>query len=107
MSVKQSPKVNLGARSVNFFLLGCIIGLTISLLALDIWGSVKGKANAAIAVEEEAVLDDIEMPNTDQETPPPPEPDQEPEKEEAIEQVLKETQEEVATVFDFTMEADE
>jgi TonB family C-terminal domain len=108
MSEKQSPKVNLGSRSINFFLIGCIIGLTISLLALDIWGSVRSKNNAAIAVEEEAALDDIEMPNTDQDnTPPPPEPEQEPEKEEVVEQVLKETQKEVETAFDFTMEADD
>lgn len=108
MSVKQSPKVNLGARSVNFFLIGCIIGLTISLLALDIWGSVKGKGSASIAVEEEAALDEMEMPNTDQDnTPPPPEQEQEPEQEEVVEQILKETEEEVATVFDFSTEIDE
>ena len=82
--------------------------MTLSLLALDIWGSVKAKNNNTIAVEEEAALDDIEMPNTDQDnTPPPPEPEQEPEKEEVVEQILKETQEEVATSFDFTMETDE
>ena len=107
MSEKKSPKVDLESRLVNFFLLGCAIGLTLSLLGLDIWASVKSSAGASISTEAEPAVEDLQMPNTDIETPPPPEPEQAPEQEEVVEQILKETQEEVATAFDFTMEADE
>ncbi|MBR3578423.1 MAG: energy transducer TonB [Bacteroidales bacterium] len=107
MSEKKSPKVDLESRLVNFFLLGCAIGLTLSLLGLDIWASVKSNAGASISTEAEPAVEDLQMPNTDIETPPPPEPEQAPEQEEVVEQILKETQEEVATTFEFSMEADE
>lgn len=107
MSEKKSPKVDLESRLVNFFLLGCAIGLTLSLLGLDIWASVKSNAGASISTEAEPAVEDLQMPNTDIETPPPPEPEQAPEQEEVVEQILKETQEEVATTFEFIMEADE
>ncbi|MBR4487577.1 MAG: energy transducer TonB [Bacteroidales bacterium] len=107
MSEKKSPKVDLESRLVNFFLLGCAIGLTLSLLGLDIWASVKSNTGASISTEAEPAVEDLQMPNTDIETPPPPEPEQAPEQEEVVEQILKETQEEVATTFEFSMEADE
>jgi protein TonB len=107
MSEKKSSKVDLESRLVNFFLLGCAIGLTLSLLALDIWASVKTSTGASFATEAEPAVEDLQMPNTDIETPPPPEPDQAPEQEEVVEQILKETQEEVATNFEFSMEADD
>lgn len=107
MSEKKSPKVDLESRLVNFFLLGCAIGLTLSLLGLDIWASVKSNAGASISTEAEPAVEDLQMPNTDIETPPPPEPEQAPEQEEVVEQILRETQEEVATTFEFSMEADE
>ena len=107
MSEKKSPKVDLESRLVNFFLLGCAIGLTLSLLGLDIWASVKSNAGASISTEAEPAVEDLQMPNTDIETPPPPDPEQAPEQEEVVEQILKETQEEVATTFEFSMEADE
>ena len=107
MSEKKSPKVDLESRLVNFFLLGCAIGLTLSLLGLDIWASVKTSTGASLATEAEPAVEDLQMPNTDIETPPPPEPEQTPEQEEVVEQILKETQEEVATNFEFTMEADD
>lgn len=107
MSEKKSPKVDLESRLVNFFLLGCAIGLTLSLLGLDIWASVKSNTGASISTEAEPAVEDLQMPNTDIETPPPPEPEQAPEQEEVVEQILKETQEEVATTFEFSMEADD
>ncbi len=107
MSEKKSPKVDLESRLVNFFLLGCAIGLTLSLLALDIWANVKTSTGASIATEAEPAVEDLQMPNTDIETPPPPEPEQTPEQEEVVEQILKETQEEVATNFEFSVEADD
>lgn len=108
MSEKKSPKVDLESRLVNFFLLGCAIGLTLSLLGLDIWASVKSSTGASISTEAEPAVEDLQMPNTDiDNTPPPPEPEQEPEKEEVVEQILKETQEEVVNNFEFTMETDE
>ena len=107
MSEKKSPKVDLESRLVNFFLLGCAIGLTLSLLALDIWANVKTSTGASIATEAEPAVEDLQMPNTDIETPPPPEPEQTPEQEEVVEQILRETQEEVATNFEFSVEADD
>lgn len=107
MSEKKSPKVDLESRLVNFFLLGCAIGLTLSLLGLDIWASVKSNTGASISTEAEPAVEDLQMPNTDIETPPPPEPEQAPEQEEVVEQILRETQEEVATTFEFSMEADD
>ncbi|MBP5556765.1 MAG: energy transducer TonB [Bacteroidales bacterium] len=107
MSEKKSPKVDLESRLVNFFLLGCAIGLTLSLLGLDIWASVKSNVGASLSTEAEPAVEDLQMPNTDIETPPPPEPEQAPEQEEVVEQILKETQEEVATTFEFSMETDE
>lgn len=107
MSEKKSPKVDLESRLVNFFLLGCAIGLTLSLLALDIWANVKTSTGASIATEAEPAVEDLQMPNTDIETPPPPEPEQTPEQEEVVEQILKETQEDVATNFEFSVEADD
>ena len=107
MSEKKSPKVDLESRLVNFFLLGCAIGLTLSLLALDIWANVKTSTGASIATEAEPAVEDLQMPNTDIETPPPPEPEAPEQQEEIVEQILRETQEEVATNFEFNMETDE
>ena len=107
MSEKKSPKVDLESRLVNFFLLGCAIGLTLSLLALDIWANVKTSTGASITTEAEPAVEDLQMPNTDIETPPPPEPEAPEQQEEVVEQILKETQEEVVNNFEFTVETDD
>ena len=87
MSTKKTPKADLESRKINFFLIGCAVALTFSLLALDIWASVKNKDLASIATEAEPAMDELQMMNTDiDNTPPPPEPEQEPEKEEVIQQ---------------------
>ena len=103
MSEKQSPKVNLGARSINFFLIGCIIGLTISLLALDIWANIKPKFVPSISVEEAAKNEENIISTDDQQKQEEEQPEEE-EKPEEIEQILKETEKEVEMVFDFSSE---
>lgn len=108
MSTKKTPKADLESRKINFFLIGCAVALTFSLLALDIWASVKNKDLASIATEAEPAMDELQMMNTDiDNTPPPPEPEQEPEKEEVIQQTLVETEKEVVNTLTFTTEIDE
>ena len=108
MSEKKSPKVNLEARLINFFLFGCVIGLTISLLALDIWASEKKDQNRKYVVENELELTDesLDFQEKQEEQNQPEKEEEEPEKKEEVEQVLKDVQQDVANSFTFSMETD-
>lgn len=106
MNEKKSKKADLESRKINFFLIGCAAALTLSLLALDIWASVKAKEVVSQVTEAEPAVEDLQMPNTDiDNTPPPPEPEQEPEKEQVVEKILKETEKEVTASLTFDVEA--
>lgn len=108
MIKKKTSKADLDSRKINFFLLGCAVALTLSLLALDIWASAKEKEAASQVIQAEPDAQDMEMPNTDKTPPPPPPPpEQEPMKEEVVEQVFKETEKEVLNDISFDTEVDE
>lgn len=108
MIKKKTSKADLDSRKINFFLLGCAVALTLSLLALDIWASAKEKEAASQVIQAEPDAQDMEMPNTDKTPPPPPPPpEEEPMKEEVVETVFKETEKEVLTDLNFETEVDE
>lgn len=108
MIKKKTTKADLDSRKINFFLLGCAVALTLSLLALDIWASAKEKEAASQVIQAEPDAQEMEMPNTDKTPPPPPPPpEEEPMKEEVIETVFKETEKEVLTDLNFDTEVDD
>lgn len=98
MDSKKTPKADLESRKINFFLIGAIVALTLSWLAIDgmIFVTAKAKAVAATSVAVEEVMDD-EVPNTEEEEQQEEEEEQPEEQPEEEEQEMEDLEQEITT----------
>ena len=108
MSQKKSNKADLESRKINFFLIGCIVALTLSWLGLDIFATIQAKQKDFRDIAPEQQMEDLQMMNTDEMEKPQEEPEQQ--KEETKEVAIEMVKNDQKVAFDasiFGAEADE
>lgn len=98
--VKKSPKANLEVHRNTFFLMGCVLGLSLIFFAFE-WSTPTKKLDETVIVQDVLAEEEIEITRRDP-TPPPPPPPPEPETPEIIEVVEQkvETRMEIKTEDD-------
>lgn len=99
--VKKSPKANLEVHRNTYFLMGCVVGLSLLFFAFE-WSTQTRKLDEAVIVQDVLAEEEIEITRREP-TPPPPPPPPEPETPEIIEVV----EEEVETTLDIKTEDDQ
>ncbi len=96
--VKKSPKANLEVHRNTYFLMGCVVGLSLLFFAFE-WSTQTRKLDEAVIVQDVLAEEEIEITRREPPPPPPP-PPPEPETPEIIEVV----DEEVETTLDIKTE---
>lgn len=99
--VKKSPKANLEVHRNTYFLMGCVLGLSLIFFAFE-WSTITKKLDETVLVQDVLAEEEIEITRREP-TPPPPPPPPEPEAPEIIEVV----EEKVETRLEIKTEDDQ
>lgn len=110
MSEKKSYKAELETRKINFFLIGCIVALSLSWFCLDLFASVKEEKVIIQDEAEAAKVEEYIPPATEQQE----QPQQQEEQQQANEDIIldmvdnsKQTSFDIGDIFNQEQETDE